>query len=217
MLGQDSSSGEADDGQGREWDADDPRRQNDQFAPPTVPCECFCLHCRRSFMSDRIWFQKINGGGSLDGFWMCPTPNCGGAGFTFDIFPTDPTHPANNGWFNDQDESDPGDRTWEEDDEEFEEFIEVSESQDEYDPDEPQYKALDQWSDEHDIEGDEWKFGLATGEPGESAVPPWVAEEEKKYDEPDQRPRELDWTDRQKPDRDRPDGGVGFNEDDIPY
>src|SRR5689334_22020097 len=66
------------------WDADDPRRQHDQFAPPAEPCECWCLHCRRTFMSDEIWLQRITGGKhKFEGFWMCPTPNCGGAGFTF--------------------------------------------------------------------------------------------------------------------------------------
>src|SRR5262245_8725989 len=80
------------------WDADDPRRQEDCFAPPAAPCECHCLHCERTFMSDQIWFQQIIGDKQMKGFWMCPTPNCDGAGFTFDIFPTDPDHPANAGW-----------------------------------------------------------------------------------------------------------------------
>src|SRR5947208_1077533 len=96
-----------------EWDADDPRRQQDPFAPPAKPCECWCLHCRRTFMSTGIWFQRIiNGRDGFDGFWMCPTPNCGGAGFTFDLFPTDPDHPANEGWYGDDDDGD-------EDDDEF--------------------------------------------------------------------------------------------------
>src|SRR5438093_10788802 len=80
--------------------------RTDPFAPPAQPCECFCMHCHRTFMSDRIWFQRVRNArpGGLDGFWMCPTPNCGGAGFTFDIFPTDPNHPANRGWsFSDDD------------------------------------------------------------------------------------------------------------------
>src|SRR5690349_8666706 len=56
------------------WDADDPRRQNDQMAPPSEPCECYCLHCGRTFMSDRIWFQRVIGSkDGFDGFWMCPT------------------------------------------------------------------------------------------------------------------------------------------------
>src|SRR5438128_5303508 len=90
----------------RAWDANDERRQKDRFAPPQEPCECYCLHCGRTFMSDQIWFQRIIGDPmGLEGFWMCPTPNCSGAGFTFDIFPTDPSHPANEGWsYDDGDE-----------------------------------------------------------------------------------------------------------------
>ena len=89
------------------WDAGDPRRRHDQFAPPADPCECYCLHCQRTFMSDQIWFQKVIGDPKgFEGFWMCPTPNCGGAGFTFDIFPTDPSHPANAGWHYIDDEDD---------------------------------------------------------------------------------------------------------------
>src|SRR5690242_13634923 len=61
--------------------ADDARRQKDCFAPPQEPCECYCLHCRRTYMSDQIWFQRIIGDPQgIEGFWMCPTPNCSGAG-----------------------------------------------------------------------------------------------------------------------------------------
>src|SRR3954468_14735454 len=38
------------------WDANDARRQLDPFAPPAEPCECYCLHCHRTFMSDQVWF-----------------------------------------------------------------------------------------------------------------------------------------------------------------
>src|SRR3954464_50514 len=73
------------------WDANDPRRQHDQFAPPSEPCECYCLHCQRTFMSDGIWFQKIVGDPKgFEGFLICPPPNCHGKGFPFDYFPTDP-------------------------------------------------------------------------------------------------------------------------------
>src|SRR5438132_8893636 len=73
--------------------------RDDPMAPPQEPCECWCLHCGRTFMSDQMWFQRVIGDPQgFEGFWMCPTPNCGGAGFTFDIFPTDPDHPANEGW-----------------------------------------------------------------------------------------------------------------------
>jgi hypothetical protein len=193
------------------WDANDSRRQKDCFAPPSEPCECYCLHCQRTFMSDKIWFQKVIGDKHLDGFWMCPTPNCSGAGFTFDIFPTDPDHPANAGWVEcdyDEDEFD-------------EEGNPIDPAEREYDPDEPKFKALDEEygdeDDDDDIEGEEWKHGLAPGDaPPE---PEWVEkarkeweEEQKKYDEPDRRPRELDWTGRQDEK-----GESQFREDDIPF
>ena len=28
----------------------------DPMGPPEEPCECWCMHCLRSFMSDGIWF-----------------------------------------------------------------------------------------------------------------------------------------------------------------
>src|SRR3954471_5022996 len=75
---------------------------DDPMGPPKEPCECWCMHCRRTFMSSEIWFQRVIGDPrGFKGFWMCPTSNCSGAGFTFDIFPTDPDHPANEGWSDD--------------------------------------------------------------------------------------------------------------------
>ena len=184
------------------WDADDARRQKDCFAPPKDPCECWCMHCRRVFTSDQIWFQRVvNDPQGFNGFWMCPTPNCSGAGFTFDIFPTDPDHPANAGWtYCDDEEEDPegDDADW--------------------DPDEPQYQALDEefGDEDDDLEGEEWKYGLQPGE--RPPEPEWSAEagsesdeddEEERYDQPDERPRVLDWSDRQ--DRQQ------FKDDDIPF
>src|SRR4051794_25797441 len=132
-------------------ESDDPRR--DPMAPPREPCECWCLHCRRTFMSDQMWFQRVIGDPQgFDGFWMCPTPNCGGAGFTFDIFPTDPDHPANDGWSYDDDDED---SEWSEEDED-------SSDPDDYDPTEPKYQQLDEaYGDEpdDDLEGEEWKLG----------------------------------------------------------
>src|SRR5690242_19867896 len=76
--------------------------RDDPMAPPAEPCECFCLHCRRVFMSNEMWFQRVIGDKrGFQGFWMCPTPNCDGAGYQFDIFPTDPNHPDNEGWCDD--------------------------------------------------------------------------------------------------------------------
>jgi hypothetical protein len=207
------------------WDADDPRRKHDQFAPPTEPCECYCLHCQRTFMSDQIWFQKVIGDPSgFEGFWMCPTPNCGGAGFTFDIFPTDPNHPANAGWHSfdtdDEDEefADDDEDEWSEGGFSDPDFEDTLTAEAEYDPEEPQYKSLDQgYGDGSDdfVEGDEWKHGL---EPGQHPPPQmhWSdesrrewEEQQKKYDGPDERPRELDWSNR--------DDREGIRDEDIPF
>jgi hypothetical protein len=169
-------------------------------------------------MSDAIWFQKIKGGrDDFDGFWMCPTPNCGGAGFTFDIFPVDPDHPANAGWFHTDDVAIPWDDDDDEfDDDEWEEFDDIElddETEYEYDPAEPGYRMMDQFSDDDDdIEGEEWKHGLEPGQRPQTQPPDWVAEEEKKYDQPDARPREIDWTENESHKH-----GGGFNEDDIPF
>jgi hypothetical protein len=162
-------------------------------------------------MSEAIWFQKINGArDGFDGFWMCPTPNCSGAGFTFDIFPTDPQHPANDGWFS-TDDGEETEREWNDGEDFYEEFDD-DEPAGEYDPAEPHYQMLDQWAgEEDDIEGEEWKYGLEPGQRPNRGKPDWVIEEEKKYDEPDRRPRELDWTEN---DRER---GGSLNEDDIPF
>ncbi len=189
------------------WDADDPRRQEDCFAPPKDPCECACLHCGRTFMSDQIWFQRVIGDpAGFTGFWMCPTSNCDGAGFTFDIFPTDPNHPANEGWVYDDEDGII-------DDESADEGIDA-----EYDPDESKYKLLDeQFGDEDDdIEGEEWKHGTDTGaansydDTTDEAMKAWD-EQEKMYDQPDERPRLLDWSNRQ----DRSVQTMG--EDEIPF
>jgi hypothetical protein len=193
----------------------DERVHDDPFGPPRIDCECYCLHCRRTFMSSEIWFQRIKNAqpGKLDGFWMCPTPNCDGKGFTFDIFPTDPDHPANEGWSydDDDDEADELDEEW---DEEFDAATSAEELHVEYDPNETKWKELDEElgdEDDDDIEGEEWKYGLQPGE--ELPEPEWLSagrrereEEERRYDQPDQRPREIDW-----------EYGEGISEDDIPF
>ena len=168
---------------------------SDCFGPPAEPCECWCMHCRRTFMSDRIWWQReILPGGKEDGMWLCPTPNCDGAGFTFDLFPTDPAHPANEGWHS----SDDNDNEDDEEEGEFEDGEEEADADAAYDPAEPGYAALDDEAAAHgDVEGEEWKHGLSPGEaPPE---PAWVesarrerAAEEARYDQPDERPRVVD-------------------------
>ena len=196
-------------------DPRDERLHDDPFGPPKIACECYCLHCRRTFMSSEIWFQRITNAepGKLDGFWMCPTPNCDGKGFTFDIFPTDPDHPANEGWYDGEDE-DSEDEEW---DEEFDAATAAAavDFDSDYDPDETKWKQLDEeleGEDDDDIEGEEWKYGLQPGDV--LPEPEWVRssrreweEEQKRYDEPDERPREIEWEYREG----------GFDEDDIPF
>lgn len=197
--------------------AGEPDPPRDDFAPPDEPCECYCLHCNRVFMSDRIWFQKvINSRDAFDGLWMCPTPNCDGTGFSFDIFPTDPSHPVNQGWHDDDDddddEADPADGS------------QGADTSAEWDPEEPRYAELDEEygeeGDADDIEGEEWKHGLQPGE--RPPDPPWIADarreweaEQKKFDEPDTRPREIDWADREPPSSGT--SGSSFTPDDIPF
>ena len=185
----------------------------DPMGPPEEPCECYCLHCGRVFMSDQMWLQRIKGArDGFDGFWMCPTPNCSGAGFTIDIFPTDPDHPANEGWHFDDDEDEQVEELpWDDDEDD------ADEEKSEWDPDESAYKTMDElWGDEDDdLEGEEWKYGLEPGQtPEVEAPPPGVeprtqAEQEALYDAPDRRPREIDWSERQ--------GEETFGEDDIPF
>ena len=59
------------------------------MGPPKVSVEVYCLHCQCVYMSDEIrWKPDPNGPGG--GWWVCPVDGCDGAGFTIDIFPTDP-------------------------------------------------------------------------------------------------------------------------------
>jgi hypothetical protein len=209
---------------------------NDPMGPPAEPCECWCMHCRRTFMSGEIWFQRIiNDPGGFNGTWMCPTPNCDGAGFTFDIWPTDPEHPINKECVFCDDS----------DDEEFEEDeyladdcsggdgladVGAIETDAEWDPDESKWKELDELfggeEDDDDLEGEEWKYGLQPGERpsgfdgADGAQFEDFDEDERRYDEPDRRPREVDWSDREDR-RGRkgppPEYGGEWSEDDIPF
>jgi hypothetical protein len=205
---------------------DSPDR-DDPMGPPKEPCECWCMHCRRTFMSSGMWFQRvINDPSGFKGFWMCPTPNCEGKGFTFDIFPVDPDHPANDGWVYDDDDDEEG----YEDEDFFEDSPHDQDGEaDAYDPDETKWKELDELAGEEDfdddLEGEEWKHGLQPGE--RPPEPDWMEQarlereaEERQYDEPDRRPREVDWSDREDR-RDRkgppPEYGGEWSEDDIPF
>src|SRR5947207_9365310 len=113
----------------------DPR--TDPMAPPPEPCECYCLHCGRTFLSDGMWFQRVvNAKDGFPGFWMCPTPNCSGAGFCFDIFPTDPNHPANEGWFDGSDDEDDDGEDYDPDEDDELAQAKGADAAEQWDPDE---------------------------------------------------------------------------------
>ncbi len=97
-------------------DTDEPIE--DGMHPPVIPTEVFCLHCRQTYESYLIeWRVRTNDRGERHGFWCCPTPGCGGAGFGCDIWPTDPDYQDERGisWSYGDDEED-------DDDEDFDEF-----------------------------------------------------------------------------------------------
>jgi hypothetical protein len=168
-------------------------------------------------MSDQMWFQRvINARDGFDGFWLCPTPNCSGAGFTVDIFPTDPNHPANEGWSSDDGDEEDWDDTNESDgSSEFDPELAAADPQEEWDPAEPTYARA---FEDDDTEGEEWKLGVS---PADAAMQPPVEspgiqaarraweEEQKRYDMPDERPRVVDWSNRPEP--------PPMNMDDIPF
>jgi hypothetical protein len=85
------------------YDPLDPNR--DPFRPPAIPPLVACLHCRQEYESYRIeWREESDSDGRPHGFWCCPTPGCGGAGFGCDIFPVDPDYQdERGGWVRDED------------------------------------------------------------------------------------------------------------------
>jgi hypothetical protein len=78
---------------------------SDPFRPPEIPTEVGCLHCQQVYESYLIeWRERTCADGKVRGFWCCPTPGCDGAGFGFDILPTDPEYQdEHGGWIRDDD------------------------------------------------------------------------------------------------------------------
>ncbi|HTN75212.1 MAG TPA: hypothetical protein VL096_08195 [Pirellulaceae bacterium] len=61
---------------------------DDPFKPPSKPRKVACLHCGQHYSSDLIEWQILSGAdGALNGFWCCPTIDCDGKGYEFDIYP----------------------------------------------------------------------------------------------------------------------------------
>jgi hypothetical protein len=104
---------------------------HDIFAPPQIPVECFCLHCRRVYMSDLILKIEIDG----EIHHACPVEGCTAMGYGFDILPT-------------QDED-------EEDDEFDEEIDEDDLDLPEGDTEEVAFDPPQEWSPEADAEDDD--------------------------------------------------------------
>lgn len=89
-------------------------RESDPFRPPPVSTLVHCLHCGQEYDSYRIeWRVSTDNTGRPHGFWCCPVPGCGGAGFGCDIFPVDPDYRDEEGhkmWCSDdEDEGGPED------------------------------------------------------------------------------------------------------------
>ena len=74
-------------------DPDDPQwidPQEDGMHPPSIPQLVECVECGEEYDSWRIeWRVTRDAAGRVHGWWVCPVPGCGGAGFGFDIWPVD--------------------------------------------------------------------------------------------------------------------------------
>jgi hypothetical protein len=55
------------------------RARDDPFGPPARPRRVQCWHCDRVYSSDEMVWR---------GLWLCKYVTCGGAGYLFDIHPT---------------------------------------------------------------------------------------------------------------------------------
>ena len=80
--------------------ADDDRLNPDAdcFKPPAIPTEVHCIHCGHEYESYLIeWRTMRDERGREMGFWCCPVEGCDGAGFGFDILPTDPEYIGEDG------------------------------------------------------------------------------------------------------------------------
>jgi hypothetical protein len=86
----------------------------DCFKPPAIPIEVHCIHCGEEYQSYLMeWRIEVDADGNKHGFWCCPTPDCDGKGFCFDILPIDADYVGEDGekvWhFDDEDEEEPDD------------------------------------------------------------------------------------------------------------
>lgn len=69
-----------------------PSALEDPMGPPPNPTEVNCLHCGKVYNSEEIVWKNEKESGVPNGGWCCPMPGCNGAGFGFDIHPTNPDY-----------------------------------------------------------------------------------------------------------------------------
>ncbi|MCI0366265.1 MAG: hypothetical protein L0Y44_10175 [Phycisphaerales bacterium] len=75
-----------------------PEALKDCMKPPRQSTLVACLHCGEEYDSWRMAYRvRAYSDGAVRGFWECGIPGCDGAGFMFDIFPTDPNYVAEDG------------------------------------------------------------------------------------------------------------------------
>lgn len=83
--------------------------EKDVFHPPTIPTLCQCLHCGEEYESYLIQWNTDRLIAGRFGHWVCPTEDCDGVGFGFDILPIDPDYVdeyGNRVWSEDDDADD---------------------------------------------------------------------------------------------------------------
>lgn len=73
----------------KQWDGTSPEAREDSFAPPVEPVAVVCVHCGKGYMSDRMVWGTKEGMRATSPLWWCPTDNCDGAGYGFDVVRVD--------------------------------------------------------------------------------------------------------------------------------
>jgi hypothetical protein len=121
---------------------------SDPFHPPTDSVEVCCLHCGQTYQSSEItWETRQYPDGVVRGFWVCPIEGCDGAGFGFDILPTDPNYQdEHGGWVQDDEDLDDDDL----EDEDLE-FNSEWNPEDDSDPEFPEYESEEEEPDDSDM------------------------------------------------------------------
>jgi hypothetical protein len=64
---------------------DDWAYNDNGYDPPVVPVSVRCYVCGEAYTSDRMVFEERFG---EDELWRCPTDQCDGVGFGYDVLPT---------------------------------------------------------------------------------------------------------------------------------